>query len=152
MPELPAGMRRHGRPVDPAFDAAEELYLRVRSEHVDNDLVLHAAIRLPVQSVNRQKYCDAPEWVLYPTYFGSGIAAFYRRDVPETLQSPGDVLYRFAVEHVPEEENYAHSEVRAYKEGMHVFNAKLEVNRQVKTQFRIRLAEAMRIIRRPDAV
>ncbi len=146
MHEPPAGMRRNGRPVDPTFEPGEKLYLRVIGEHIDGSNVLVGAIRLPSQSVNREKYSHRPEWVLYPKFFDWGIAVFLRQNVPDEILSPGNVGYRFMVEHVPEEQNYPHSEVRAYKSDNTMFNEKLTINDQVKKKFRMRLAETMRVL------
>jgi hypothetical protein len=68
-------------------------------------------------------------------------------DVPGSLDSEGGTAIEFSVEHVPEEENYAHSEVRAYKNGRH--DRKLDVPKTVKARFRQVLSEKTRIAIEP---
>lgn len=152
MGEIPSALRRDGRPLDPVFLPDEGLYLRVRADQVDGEDVSVGSIRLPAQSVNRQKYCANPQWVLLPKYCEWGVALLVRGDVPEAMSSPspGGIRYRFTIEHVPEDENYSHSEIRVYRGDEVVFNQKLEINATVKKNFRMQLAEKMRIIQRPQ--
>lgn len=69
------------------------------------------------------------------------------RDVPPRLQNEAGREFEFRVVHVPEEDNYAHSEIRTYLDGEHP-PAK-EVNPGVKKEFRQRLADRCRVIRMP---
>lgn len=145
MADLPAGMYRRGRPVDPEFDPEELLYLRCLEEHVDDGRLLAAAIRVSNQSVNRGKY-SKPHWVLLPDFSTWKIASLRVGDIPEALSGPPPVCvpYTFAVEHDPLEDNYAHSEIRAYKEG--VYKSRLKLKPSVRLEFRTRLVERARII------
>jgi hypothetical protein len=52
------------------------------------------------------------------------------------------------VEPVPEEENYAHSEVRAYKHGK--YDRKLKVHEVVKKQFRQILSDSAILLKEPE--
>jgi len=149
MAELPPALCRKGRPIDPEFQPDEEFYFRVRPDQIDGDRVTPLSIQVPAQSVNRQKYCPNPEWVLLPKYLDCGIAVFLRRDVPPSMTSAGNVTYSFIVEHDPQEENYSHSEVRCYRDQETVFKPNLKVNQETKMNFRMRFAEKMRVIRRP---
>ena len=45
--DLPERMYRHGRPVDPNFDRAEQLYRRCRQEDVENGRLGRNAIGFP---------------------------------------------------------------------------------------------------------
>lgn len=152
MGDVPTALRRDGRPIDAEFLPGEELYFRVSAVHIHGEHVSPASIRVPAQSVDRQKYCPVPDWVLVPGYEHWGVAKFFRGDVPDSMvsPSPGNVRYRFTVEHVPEDENYAHSEIRAYKGDQALFDQKLQINDTVKKTFKMQLADKMRIIQRPQ--
>jgi hypothetical protein len=60
----------------------------------------------------------------------------------------GGVTIEFRVEHVPLADNYAHSEVRAFKDGR--YDPKLKIPQSVKKEFRYLLSEKTRIIRYPE--
>ena len=147
-------MYRNGREPVAHFAPDELLYMRVEPDHVNSRGVpMASAFRLPSQSVNRSKYSE-PEWVLIPNYQEWGILSFERQDIPEELRSsqpPPDqsAEYRFAVEHDPRDDNYSHSEIRAYRKGRNEFNERLQVVRTVKQKFRMRLAECATILKFP---
>ncbi|MTJ22697.1 hypothetical protein FJR06_15770 [Dolichospermum sp. UHCC 0352] len=140
----PQKMYRMSHPVDMSFDENEKLYNRCQKEHINGERLLPTGIKFPDWSVNREKYSD-PEDVLVPNFFDWGIAQFKVSDVPEQIESPGNIKYDFRVEHDPTEDNYAHSEVRTYKDGNH--SKKLEVNKTVKKLFRQMLSEKTVIIK-----
>lgn len=154
MGERPAAMYQNGREPVPYFAPDELLYMRVEPDHVNSEgMLIPFAFRLPSQSVNRSKYSE-PEWVLIPNYQEWGILSFERQDVPEELRSnqpPPDqsVEYRFEVEHHPCDDNYSHSEIRAYRKGQKEFNKGLGVVRTVKQKFRMRLSECATILKFP---
>ena len=154
MGERPAAMHRNGREPVPHFAPDELLYMRVQPDHVNSEgKPLPFAFRLPSQSVNRSKYSE-PEWVLIPSYQEWGICSFERRDVPEELRSnqpPPDqsAEYRLAVEHHPLDDNYSHSEIRAYRKAQIEFNDDLRVVPKVKQQFRMLLSDRATILKFP---
>ena len=148
MDDRPREMFRNGRPVDPDFEPEEELYLRCLPDQVDGQYLLPTAIKFTNQSVNRGRY-SKPEWVLIPDWLHLGIASFEVRDVPPTPESLGDVRYEFKVEHDPFEDNYAHSEIRTYKNGVYEPGAGKKVNSKVKQRFRAIVCDRARILRRP---
>jgi hypothetical protein len=154
MADLPERLYRRGRPDDQEFEPTEELYHRCKEGSTYEDpaqpsawRLKPSALRSPDFSVNRQKYSQ-PEDVLLPTYQGWGVAAFAVGDVPASISSPGQVGFEFRVEHVPEEENYAHSEIRTYR-GERRILASSKVPDTVKSLFRQRLSERSRIIIHP---
>jgi len=102
-------------------------------------------IRLPEDSVNRGKYSE-PGDVLFPNYFHLGVAEFPVSKIPTPrsfTDQQGNVKdYELKVEHDPKEENYAHSEVRAFRERLRVTHSgKIPIT--VKSEFRQLIAEAM---------
>ncbi len=138
---------------DPHFLPTEELYLRLRPTGFPRDFVdlrqvpLHE-VRFPAFSVNRSKY-SVPEDVLKPGWPKWGIAAFCVADIPETLPHPqAAITYFFHVEHLPkpEEDNYAHSEVRTRRTP----SGTQEPPKAVKLEFRARLGARMKLLRAPQ--
>ncbi|MBW4444358.1 MAG: hypothetical protein KME10_24695 [Plectolyngbya sp. WJT66-NPBG17] len=141
-------MYRAGRHVDPEFEDDELLYNRCQALHVAEQRLLPTGIKFPDWSVNRSKYSE-PDDVLIPTYLDWGIVEFQVDSVPKKLESLGNVVFEFKVEHDPVDDNYSHSEVRTYKEGIHHKN--VEVNKTVKKQFRQMLSDRTRLIRSPKS-
>ena len=68
---------------------------------------------------------------------------------PSPQVSEGGTKYSFTVQHVPEVENYSHSEVRVLKNS--VFNPKLDLSRRMKEILKARLAEKMEVISGPSS-
>jgi hypothetical protein len=139
-----AELRWSGRTPDQNFAPDELLYYRVE-KFIENGRVNGVVIRCPDTSVNRGKY-SRPEHLLYaqhPKFMKWKAAQFQVRDVPPTLRNPNDGNeFAFNIEHDPTlipEENYAHSEVRAYRDGQRRKN----LPRVVESQLRHILAEAM---------
>jgi hypothetical protein len=139
-------MYRAGRPADPHFEPDERLFHRCLKVHLEFGRVLPAAFRSPDFSVNRSKYSE-PVDVLVPVYRRWGIACFEVAVIPSEMSSPGGVSYQFQVDHIPEEDNYAHSEVRTYKSGKH--SRKLKVHDVVKKQFRQILSDSAILLKDP---
>jgi hypothetical protein len=147
----PRRMYRRGRPVDPLLSPTERLFLRCQCEWVDVDRIKPAHIHFPDQSVNREKYSyptdvllpDATprsaDWVLW------GVVAFQVADVPADSTTSGGVSYRFTAEHDPLEDNFGHTELRVYKDGVREQN-KDRINPKIKKEYRTRLALRTRLI------
>jgi hypothetical protein len=120
-------MWRAGRDPDQDFsEPGESLYYRCRPEHVEDGHILpegqgqppfsFTGKAPPGVSVNRGRYSQ-PEDVLVPgvgqpsdRYDGYVVACLYVRDVPTAADD-----FRFRLAHVPEEDNYSHSEIRAFR-------------------------------------
>lgn len=146
MAELPDRLLRRGRPVDPVFDPGEHLYRRLRAVDIDQDgRVEPTSLESPDFSVNRSKYSEPDDVVI--SHPRCGIAAFTVEEVPRSLLSGGDIEYRFSVEHDPLDDDYAHSEVRSYKDGKRL--APKKSPKAVRTKFRLILASKMRVLREP---
>jgi hypothetical protein len=103
-------------------------------------------------SVNRGKY-SRPEHVLcarFPAYLSHQVAQFKVTDIPPTLTSGTGGMFTFAIVHDPvgppqePNENYAHSEIRAFVAG--VRNDR--VPSKVKKEFRQIVSELMRPVPR----
>jgi hypothetical protein len=143
---IPQEMFRNGRPIDPNFLPDEELYIRF--DRIDGKNVDPACIKAPVQSVNRSKYSRA-EWVLlarYPQFLDWGYGSFKVSDIPESITSEFNITHFYKVEHVPLEDNYSHSEVRAYKNGELVRRK----NDAIRLKYRVILSQKIIILRMPE--
>lgn len=79
-----------------------------------------------------------------------GIFEFKVGDIPRQLPSGSDepVLYQYKVYPLPDDDNYAHSEVSAHREGS--YSPRLKVSEGVKKQFRTILSNRLRILKFPE--
>lgn len=132
--------------VDTEFLPDEPLYLRINPQYflgaqANLDQITINHVRFPSFSVNRGKY-SAPEDVIKPKPEW-GIASFLVRHVPQKLSN--DLSCDLKIAHCPEEGNYAHSEVRAYKDGVPGYKP----NRAARLEFRAILRNHMVILRLP---
>ena len=142
----PERMFRRNRPIDENFDLEEELYYRCQAQHVDEQRLLPGAIRFPNFSVNRSKYSE-PEDVLIPSYQDWGIATFRVGNLPEPELTDDTTEYEWRVVHDPLEDNYAHSEVRTFKNS--VYSENLKVPSTIKKKFRQILSERIIVTHHP---
>ena len=138
-------MYRNDRAVDAEFLPSELLYYRISVLGPIGSCPEGVDIRLPENSVNRGKYSE-PRDILFPNYFHLGVAEFPVSKIPAprtvTDQQGKTRVYELKVEHDPMEDNYAHSEVRAFREHLRVTHTgKIPVD--LKSEFRQLIAEAM---------
>jgi hypothetical protein len=151
MPDLPSAMRRNGRRKDRDFRPDEYLCRRVPLELWDDgDVVIDIdAIELPDMSVIRSKY-GHPEWARLESdeCIDWGVIGFCVGDIPARLLHMGVFTWTFGPRHVPLEENYPHSEVWAYENGMHV-NAKNRLDPHLHLRWREILLRRIKTIIRP---
>jgi hypothetical protein len=140
--ERPERMYQRGRVEDPEFDPGELLYRRYLKEHWIDGIFSNTGFSFPKQSVNRQKYSEPEDVLFLPdgTFDDErGVLEFAVRDIPLILPEGGGPAFVFFPKHVPEEVNFAHSEVwcdRAAKTGEYV-----EPNRTVKKLLRTKLSQ-----------
>ncbi len=147
MAEVPDRLLRKGRPVDPEFDRQEPLYRRLRLVDVDPEgRVEPTSLESPDFSVNRGKYSVPGDVLVF--HPRCGIAAFVAGDVPERLLSGNAVEFEFHVEHDSLDDNYAHSEVRTYRDQTRL--APKKSPKSVRTKFRLALAAKMRVLEVPE--
>ena len=145
---IPTRLFRNGRPVVLEFKSDELLFMRARPEDVLGGKVDGTAVRFPDFSVNRGMFSE-PKDVLLPCHDNMCVCQFQVRDIPQGSHLPAGSQreYTFEVVHVPEEENYSHSEVQAYKDGVHP--PKLKLPNTTKKWFRDQLRQKMRVVIRP---
>lgn len=149
MAEIPEELKRNSRPKDEIFAPDEYLFRRVepdlwRESGVDID-----AVMLPNMSVYRQKY-SLPEWALLESdqLADWAVVGFKVRDLPSPLMHLGVQLHTFEPRHIPLDENYAHSEVWAFRDGVHI-HAKRDIDRILHARWRERLVTQLRTFVRP---
>lgn len=152
--DRPQRMFQGSRGIDPNFASDELLYRRCCPHKILNSVRLDPnAIDFPDWSVNRQKYSE-PEDVRIPS--GSAlclccaVAGFTVSDIPSKIDP--DIVFNFIVEHKPEPDNYAHSELVTYKNGVSGKEIKnFKVSTKVKKAFRAALSDKTRIIVSPNS-
>ncbi|MDP2045762.1 MAG: hypothetical protein Q8L00_06045 [Deltaproteobacteria bacterium] len=143
---IPPGMLRNNREADQDFAPEENLFIRFREFCDDEPIPIE--IKSVNQSLNRSKHSCQPEWILLPSYHNQGYGVLKRSDVPPFKLSQGGVRYDFHVEHVPEDFNYCHSEIHAYKSGR--LTDKIKGNIEMKTEFRMEIFEKIEVLKFPD--
>ena len=140
-----------GLKPDPLFGPDERLYRRILPDHISEDNhVMAAAVedikeRHPSCSFNRGKYSN-PQDVLdsdHPEL--SKIAFLVAGNLPEPVAHPSDpqTKFGFRLEHLPDEDNYSHSEVQVTKNATIASNLK---NSEVRRHLREALADKMLIL------
>lgn len=151
----PGRMYAKGRPLDPEFLGTEQLYSRCKLDWIDeNGHLKPTYVRIPDQSVNREKYSQCKD-VLLPdgspqsrAWLLWGVASVRVEDLPPQSQSAGGVTFQVTVEHDPLDDNYGHCELRVYKDGHRECDSK-KVNSKVKKEYQVKLARRTRVIVRP---
>jgi len=141
----PERLQRRGRPIVCEFPSDEPLYRAIEPESVAPAGVSPISIRFPAWSVNRGgripeedgPFSEPGDVLLPENRRAWAVARFRVRDVPGRTIT-------FGVEHDPLDDNYAHSELRAYVDGE--FHENARVSTGVKKAFRARLAPKLEII------
>ena len=142
-------MYRCGRPVKSKFSPEENLFLRCEKHQVEGlNLIPATCFSFPVFSVNRGKFSE-PGDVLLPKYLNWGIAKFQVQDISLKISSNEKTEYTFHAVHVPEEENYSHSEVGTNINGKYNKRRKIQ-SQKVKKEFRMHLAQRALVIQQPN--
>lgn len=151
-------MYRRGRAADHQFTHDENLYMRCETAHVERGrLKSVAGIRFPDQSVNRSRY-SKPWDLLVPdrafersqNWLFLGVIKFAVGAVPETIERDGKVVCEFRVEHDPQENNYAHTELRVYRDGTRIGLAdKNKISKQDRTNYRLEIMKSAVIVIEP---
>ncbi len=148
---IPERLKQNNRPAIQQFDPQERLFHRFNKLTQEGGHFYPASIGFPEFSVNRERFSE-PEDVLLPDFFNWGIAAFKKEDIPGAFvignENSNETVYDFIVFHVPEEENYSHSEVRTLVNGVYSKKKRIR-NKDVKRYFRFKLSERLKTVRDP---
>jgi hypothetical protein len=125
IPRYPSELLWNGRQPDQVFDPDESLFYRVNEVDHRGKVGSVDVILCPNTSVNRGKY-SKPVHVLYaqlPKFLAWKVMEFRVRQIPLELEHPDRRVFRFELVHDPvrppiePDENYAHSEIRAFHQG-----------------------------------
>ena len=145
----PERIYRRDRPIVPFSDPLEKLHRRCLKEHVGSGHLLPAAVSFRNWSVNRGGTdFGEPEDVLIPSWLDWGIASFRVQDVLPKEQLRGGPVYEFRAVHCPDDDNYAHSEIRTYKESQLVSNP--DPPNEIKKKFRQMISDKSFITKEPQ--
>ena len=149
MTDIPEEMKKNGRPRIPAFDPDEYLYRRVMPEQWDEAAIDIDAIELPDMSVNRSSL-GPPQWVRLEEERCKdwAVVGFKVKDIPTDILHLGVYFYTFNVLHIPLENNYPHSEVWCYLNGVHI-NAKRNLDKALHQRWREKLLWRIKTFLRP---
>lgn len=152
---------------DPHFAATEALYRRVDPEDIDEYepgrlRVITTGWPLHNISVVRSKYgrADHARWdsasdpgnppgfqpKLWRDWY---VVQVLVGDIPTELTSPGGVSYQFGPSHVPFDDLYPHSEIRASKDGTQIVKQNKFKNEEVKARYRGVLTNRAQVVLRP---
>ena len=141
-------MYRRGRPVDQEFEPSEQLYRRYKREHWVDNHFSNTGLRFPDESgpsVNRGKYSEPEDVLFSPSgeFNRWGVLKFRVADIPGPIEDGAGCLYLFSARHVPEDDNYAHSELWAATAGEGAKPAR--PSSRVKKEFRVRLSQRITV-------
>lgn len=149
MPEIPEEMKQNKRPRIKEFDPEEYLYRRVMPEQWEEAEIDIDAIELPDMSVNRSSL-GPPQWVRLEEERCKdwAVVGFKVKDIPTDMTHLGVDLYTFDARHIPLENNYPHSEVWAYRNGIHI-DAKKNLDKSLHQRWREKLLWRIKTFLRP---
>lgn len=149
MAEIPEDMKRNGRPKIKEFDPDEYLYRRVMPEQWEEAEIDIDAIELPDMSVNRSTL-GPPQWVRLEEERCKdwAVVGFKVEDIPTGILHLGIDMYNFNPMHIPLDHNYPHSEVRCYRNDVHI-DAKKNLDKALHQRWREKLLWKMKTFLRP---
>jgi hypothetical protein len=155
-PDYPERLLCNGRDPDQGFSPTEKLYFRIPPLNADaepyTELEGDAIQSIPF-SVNREKYSN-PEDVIALHSIEWGIGFFRVQDIPPQLVTETGIRFDFRVVHVPLNDesgnNYAHSEVRAFRDGDEVSNR--DIGSTIKAALRLVLCARGKLFKRPQKI
>ncbi len=153
-PDYPDRLLCNGRGPDQDFLPTEKLYFRIQPLQEDEeavDFLEPGKIQSIPFSVNREKHSH-PSDVLVLHSQDWGIGFFRVQDIPPYLESDTKIRFDFRVEHLPLEDesgnNYAHAEVKAFRNGIEISNK--ELGNHVKAAFRLLVSSRGKLFKKPS--
>ena len=144
-----------GRRARPFHDPKELLYLRFRPADLVNGEIPPTSMPFPTWCANRSRFSQ-PLDVLIPNWPDWKVAAFAVEAVPQQLKTEPETkkvggkrqavirTFLFVPVHLPEPDNYAHSEVQSFEDGNPGEMA--EPPKTLKKKFRTMLSERARFL------
>lgn len=139
IPSYPAELLFNGRKPDQTFAPGELLFYR--AEQLDSQGKIGSVdVRAPNTSFNRNKY-SKPVHVLYarlPQFLSWSVLEIRVDQIPQELEHPDGRKFQFRTVHDPvgppdePEENYAHTEIRAFLEQNSVKRLPSTVDKKIR--------------------
>jgi hypothetical protein len=152
---IPRRMLRNGRSIIDHFPSNEAIFHRFRHDHrlVHDSGQIFFNIPMPRTSVNRS-HPDG-QWndvllVKWPQYRDWGVFSFKAGDLPAYYQTAPDHELHFRLVHDPVDDNYYHSEIRAYR-NIEEMDEKLKLKPAWKLWFRLSLSNVATILNEPES-
>jgi hypothetical protein len=114
----PGHMLRNGRGEDQVFSQDELLYRRCISDHLHDNRIVDASFNFPGTSVNRSKYSQPEDALLSDDgqFAGCGVLEFAVESIPAQIEDGEGVRFVCFPKHVPQDDNYSHSEIWCERE------------------------------------
>jgi hypothetical protein len=129
MADVPPEMMQGERLPDQEFLDEELLFRRFSFENLRDGEISPAAFELPDMSVNRGKYAKPDHLLVSEQNKEFGVASFRVEDVPvNDAVWHSTVKYLLQVFHEPHRKNYAHCEIRVFRDGTRITTAANNLN------------------------
>jgi len=147
--KIPDELLQGGRTPDPIFLPEEELFIRFNQIDGSGKVAI-SEIRYDNQSGNRSKYCSKPSYILLPNYGNWGYGSISVRDIldiPAIITAKSGVTNSCEVAHMPLKDNYSHSEIWTYRNGVRVTNNNKK--KKIAALFRIEICQKINILMNP---
>jgi hypothetical protein len=135
--------------ADELIPDGEELYIRLRPQDVNGDIVTRGGVRMP-QSCNRSRDSKPDDVIVAKRPEYNGIGVITPRELPGSFLYPEtNKRYHFIAVYDWKTENPAHSEIRSKVEGEAY---KKNANPKAMEIAKEKLAARIRIMRKPTAI
>jgi hypothetical protein len=147
---IPDELLQGGRTPDPIFLPEEEFFIRFKQIDGSGNVAI-SEIRYVDQSGNRSKYCSRPSYILLPNYDNWGYGSISIKDIldiPEIITAKSGETNPCEVAHMPLTDNYSHSEIWTYRNGVRVTNNNKK--RKIGLLFRIEICQKINILKNPE--
>jgi hypothetical protein len=147
---IPDELLQGGRTPDPIFSPEEELFIRFRQIDGSGKVAI-SEIRYVDQSGNGSKYCYRPRYILLPNYDNWGYGAIRIKDIldiPGIITKISGVNNSCEVTHMPLTDNYSHSEIWTFRNGVRVTNNNKK--KKIGLLFRKEICQKINVLTNPE--
>lgn len=147
---IPDELLQGGRTPDPIFLPEEALFIRFKQIDGAGNVAI-SEIRYVDQSGNRSKYCSRPSYILLPNYDNWGYGSISIKDIldiPGIITAKSGVNNSCEVAHMPLTDNYSHSEIWTFRNGVRATNNNKK--KKIAALFRIEICQKINILKNPE--
>jgi hypothetical protein len=148
--KIPDELLQGGRTPDPIFPPEEKIFIRFKQIDGSGNVAI-SEIRYVDQSGNRSKYCSRPSYILLPNYDNWGYGSISIKDIldiPGIITTKSGVNNSCEVAHMPLTDNYSHSEIWTYRNGVRATNNNKK--KKIAALFRIEICQKINILKNPQ--